>query len=108
MLVTSAYILDEFVDVLARPKLRRLAGLAAADIAAARAAIESRARIVSADLKLAGVLRDPKDQPILACAVAGKADYLVTGDKRDLLPLARYRGVIIVAPSVFNREVLGG
>ena len=30
--------------------------------------------------------RDPKDNKILACALGGKADYLVTGDK-DLLTL---------------------
>jgi putative PIN family toxin of toxin-antitoxin system len=109
VLVTSAYILDEFVDVLARPKLRRLAGrLTATEIAAARAAIASRSRVVRGDLKLAGVLRDPKDHPVLACAIEGQADYLVTGDKRDLLPLGRFGGVIIIAPSVFVRAVLQG
>jgi len=32
---------------------------------------------------------DPQDNPVLAMAIAGKADYLVTGDRRGLLSLER-------------------
>jgi len=32
------------------------------------------------------VVRDPKDEKLLACALHGRADYLVSGD-RDLLEL---------------------
>jgi len=44
---------------------------------------------------------DPADAKILACAVAGKADVIVTGDKRHLLPLKKYRGIPIVSPAEF-------
>lgn len=37
----------------------------------------------------------------LACAVAGKADYLVTGDKKHLLPLGSFCGIPIVTPAAF-------
>ena len=39
---------------------------------------------------------DPDDNYLLALAVAGRADFLVTGDKRDLLGLAIYRGTKIL------------
>ncbi len=42
---------------------------------------------------------DPKDNFILAMAIAGKADLLVTGDKRDLLSLNRVDGIPIVPPA---------
>lgn len=42
-----------------------------------------------------GVCRDPNDDFILECAVVGRADLIVTGDK-DLLSLGEYEGVRIV------------
>jgi uncharacterized protein len=44
---------------------------------------------------------DPKDDAIVATAVAARADYLVTGDKRHLLPLGEYEGIKIVTPRQF-------
>jgi putative PIN family toxin of toxin-antitoxin system len=39
---------------------------------------------------------DPNDDFLLAIAVAGSADFLVTGDKRDLLALLLYEGTRII------------
>ena len=39
---------------------------------------------------------DPYDNDLLAMAEAGRADALVTGDKRDVLALGRHRGIRIV------------
>ncbi len=41
------------------------------------------------------------DNRILECAVAARADYLVTGDKEHLLPIETFRGVRIVSPAGF-------
>lgn len=46
------------------------------------------------------ICRDPDDDWVLATAVAGKADVIVTGDK-DLLVLKRFQGIPIVAPRGF-------
>ena len=46
------------------------------------------------------VTRDPKDDYLLAYAVVGQADYLVTGD-HDLLVLQQVEGVAIVTPATF-------
>jgi len=45
-------------------------------------------------------VRDPKDRMILACAVGGKADMIVSGDK-DLRALNAYEGIPIVTPAQF-------
>jgi len=54
------------------------------------------------------VSTDPKDNPVLACAIEGVADYVVTDDRRDLLPLkvvhlAGYAPIQIVSAAEFLR-----
>ncbi|MEZ5863927.1 MAG: hypothetical protein R3D25_07570 [Geminicoccaceae bacterium] len=44
---------------------------------------------------------DPKDDMIIATAVAASANYLVTGDRRHLLPIGTYAGIHIVTPRDF-------
>ena len=46
------------------------------------------------------VSRDSDDDAILACAIAAKAQYLVTGDN-DLLVLDRYDDVQILTVAAF-------
>jgi uncharacterized protein len=50
---------------------------------------------------------NPADNHILACAISGKADLIVSGDRRHLLPLKDYEGIHIVRPVDFLR-MLGG
>ena len=45
--------------------------------------------------------RDPKDDHVLACSLAAKADYLVTGDA-DLLDLRSFRNIPIIPPRDFE------
>jgi putative PIN family toxin of toxin-antitoxin system len=52
-------------------------------------------------LVVSGVCRDPDDDRILSCAVAAKADYLISGDS-DLLDLKKSRGIKIVNPKTFE------
>jgi len=51
---------------------------------------------------LAGVVRDPNDDVIVACAVAAEASHVVTRD-RDLLTLGTYKGITMVTPEAFLR-----
>jgi len=39
---------------------------------------------------------DPDDDHVLAAALAGNADLIVSGDKRDLLPLGSYEDIPII------------
>jgi predicted nucleic acid-binding protein len=38
---------------------------------------------------------------VVATAVAAQADYLVTGDRRHLLPMKEAQGIAIVPPRTF-------
>lgn len=44
---------------------------------------------------------DPDDEMFVECAVAAKADYLVTGDKGHLLALQSIAGIKIISASDF-------
>lgn len=44
---------------------------------------------------------DPNDDYLLALSEAGKADYLVTGDKSGLLSLKRHKATQIISPINF-------
>jgi len=46
------------------------------------------------------IQRDPKDDQVLACALAAQAQYIVTRDK-DLLDLGYYQGIQIMKPEQF-------
>ena len=47
------------------------------------------------------VSSDKKDNRYLSCSKDGKANYLITGDKRDLIPIKKYKYTKIITPSDF-------
>jgi uncharacterized protein len=55
---------------------------------------------------LSGVVRDPNDDMIVACAIDSQADTIVSRDK-DLLSLGAFRGVPIVSPEIFRHQLRG-
>ncbi len=64
------------------------------------------ALMVTGDLpRVDAVPADPSDDVYLATALAGAAPWLVTGDRRHLLPLGRFAGVRIVPPAAFLAEL---
>lgn len=64
-------------------------------------ALAASAELVFPAVRLRGVTPDPGDEMFFECAVAGEADFLVTGDKRHLQSLERIREVRIVSPAAF-------
>ena len=62
--------------------------------------IRLAALIVSNLLPISGIVRDPNDDMILACAVAARASHVVTHDDH-LLSLGTFEGVMIVTPEAF-------
>lgn len=50
-------------------------------------------------------LRDPDDHPIMATALIGKVDYLVTWNTKDFPPKKRFAGVTVITPDAFLREI---
>ena len=54
--------------------------------------------------RLKGITADPDDDMIIECAVVGGATHIVTGDRKHLLPLGNYQGILIVKPVDFLAE----
>ncbi|MEI8289984.1 MAG: putative toxin-antitoxin system toxin component, PIN family [Verrucomicrobiota bacterium] len=51
--------------------------------------------------RAAGATPDPADGMVLECAMAAEADYIVTGDKKHLLPLRQFHDIPIINPAEF-------
>jgi putative PIN family toxin of toxin-antitoxin system len=99
-LVTSFYLVEEVTHVLTYPRIARRMQLNDAELAAILAALLSRTKLTPGQLQLPGVTRDPKDDAVVACAIEGKANYIVSGDQ-DLLALGVYEGIPVVTPRQF-------
>ena len=94
-LFTSRALLDELAATLAKKKLARY--VAATGLAADQMLVSYRriATLVTARQLDVQVSRDLDDNAVLACALAARADLVVTGDD-DLLSLKTFRGFPIV------------
>ena len=99
LLCTSLTLLAELAEVMARDKFARqvhAAGISAAEL------VENYGRlaeVVTPEPLPAAVSRDPDDDHVLACAIAGNAELIVSGDKRHLLVLIEYQGIPIRSAS---------
>ena len=51
-----------------------------------------------------GVCRDPKDDKFISCALAGSADWIISGDL-DLLALKKFGSLRILKPSDFLQRL---
>ena len=58
-------------------------------------------RLVEITNTLKVVETDVDDDKIIECAVVGSATHIVTGDRRHLLPLRSYHGILIVTAANF-------
>ncbi|MHB9112599.1 MAG: putative toxin-antitoxin system toxin component, PIN family [Thermoleophilia bacterium] len=67
--------------------------------------IGETATIVKPQKRISAVPGDESDNRILECAVEAKADYIVSGDRRHLLPLKNYKGIKIVTPAQFLKRI---
>ena len=99
-LVTSVAQIEEVADVLARPRLRRYVN--SDEATQMVAAIHQRATVLT-EVPEISRSPDPKDDPILAVAVAGRVGLVVSGDKGDMLALGDVEGI----PIRSAREALG-
>ena len=92
-LVLSRRIVEEFVEVISRPKFQRYLG--ERDVLDFLEALSTRAKIVRTRSRLRIIREDPEDNSILAAAYDGRADYIVSGD-RHLLGLREFEGIKIL------------
>lgn len=97
-LVISDHILDEIRSTLTNPYFSR--SVNPSDVQTTLTFLSRFATVVEITVTVEGVATHPEDDLILATAVSGQVDYLVTAD-RQLLGLGEYDGVRIVSPREF-------
>jgi putative PIN family toxin of toxin-antitoxin system len=99
--VLAEAIMAETAQVLLeRPHLRQRYPYTDVDVQAYLQGLRQAALLVSTLPPLSGIVRDPNDDMILACAVAAATSHVVTRDP-DLLSLDTYEGIAIVTPEAF-------
>ena len=65
------------------------------------AEITSITTLITPKIALKVIAEDKADNMFLACALAGGAEYVVSGDTRHLQPLKEYQGIRILSPAEF-------
>lgn len=101
-LVTSDAILVELSGV-----LRRKFGMEGRQVVAIVEELRSFAMVVVPATTLNVIEVDPDDNRVLECAAEARADFIVSGDTRHLLPLGEYDGISIVSPAGLSDRLTG-
>jgi putative PIN family toxin of toxin-antitoxin system len=97
-LVTAPVLLEELARVLRYPRLHRYYDAATRDRFVALIAAVSE--VVELPGEIPPISRDPDDDRVIACAVVGRADVIVSGDK-DLLALGQVGRIPILTAAAF-------
>lgn len=99
VLLISADIFEEYFEVIARPKFKQKEE----DIKELAALLTEKAVAVEPRIRIKEIEADPEDDKFLECAVAGRADFIVSGD-HHLLDIGDYRGIKILSLADFFRK----
>jgi putative PIN family toxin of toxin-antitoxin system len=107
ILVTTGSLLEELEDVLNRDYMVKAHQLSTATVHELVGLLAQLSAVIPIE-SVSPITGDPDDDYLLAGAYAGQADYIVSGDKRHVLPLKQFHGIPIVSPARFVKEVLSG
>ena len=99
-ILISEEILEEFKGV-----LQRKFGFSLDIVEITVSAIKEISTLVTPTQRLNVIKKKEDDNRILECAVEGKVQYIVSGDKRHLLPLKEYQGIKILSPAQFLKVI---
>jgi len=100
---TTVVLLEELRDVLQREKFAVRLTQAGVDSDTLISGIQALAILIEPQVIAPTIRDDPDDDAVLACAVAAKARFIVSGD-RHLLTLAEFSGIpILNAAEFLNR-----
>ena len=64
--------------------------------------IKAKTISIRPKIKVSVVKEKDDDNRILECAIEGNVQYLISGDKKHLLPLKEYQGIKILSPAQFT------
>jgi uncharacterized protein len=98
--IGSAEILDEVCRTLSRPKLQKRLTQLGLDANAVMLSVRQVITLVPTEPVQVPNLRDPKDAMIIAAAVGGQAEFIISGDQ-DLLVLGQVGEIVILSPRDF-------
>lgn len=104
-LITAPELLAELARVLRYPRLQRYYDTATADRCVAL--IAALSELVELPAEIPPISRDPDDDRVIACAVVGRADFIVSGD-RDWLDLGRVGVIPLLTAAQFLARWEGG
>jgi putative PIN family toxin of toxin-antitoxin system len=99
-LLVSDEILAEYRKALGYERIRKRHGYTPDQMDELVEKLSTSATLVVVSESPHIVADDPDDDKFIGCAVAGGADYIVSGDAH-LLALAQYRGIQILSPATF-------
>lgn len=98
--IVSQALIEEFFDVLLRPKFKRAGTvIERQDLLICLLEMENSV-FVFPKVNMHVVKEDPEDNHVLECALEGKVQYIISGDTH-LLALSEFQGISIVAPAEF-------
>ena len=97
LIVSSPALLAELTEVISRRKVYAILASANTSREQAMSHVRQLTDVIQPTPLEQPVCRDPDDDELLAVAIAGKVDLIISGDN-DLLTLGSFRGMPIVAP----------
>ncbi|MCG2691917.1 putative toxin-antitoxin system toxin component, PIN family [Microgenomates group bacterium] len=71
------------------------------EIEAIEETLKNAFSLIEPNFSISIVKDNPPDNKILACALAAKADYLISGDKKHILLLKKIKNIPILSPEQF-------
>lgn len=108
LLLTSPAIMAEIAATLRYDRIRLKYGLTEEDVTALLDLLAADAVLIAGKTDVSGsVPEDPDDEMVLACALEGAADLIVSGDKH-LLSLGEFRGIPILTVRQFLDQLPAG
>lgn len=99
-LITSRAILLELAK-----KLHFKFGWGQGEIEEVVSGIGAFAPIVVPGKKVRKIKADPADNRVLEAALEARVEFIISGDKRHILPLKKFRNIVILSPVEFLKEV---
>lgn len=104
-LYTSPVLIQELAGVLSRQKFASRLDALRVSVEELIAGYVRLAHVILPQPMAPVILEDPEDDAVLACALAARAEYVISGDGH-LLSLTHYRSIHLVSTRTFLATVL--
>ncbi|MCC6616485.1 MAG: putative toxin-antitoxin system toxin component, PIN family [Anaerolineae bacterium] len=105
-MITSKELIDELRDVISRPKFaERLAQVGDTVDSLLETDYHALVEVVDPAQTEPIIADDPDDNALIACALGGAADYIISGD-HHLLDLGEYQGIKLWTANRFLEEAV--